>query len=501
MARQALAGWLDGRKRRTRVVMIMLAGVVAALGQAPFSQPALSLIGFALGFRFFMAAHHPWRALRFGMAFGTGYFLVSLHWIVEPFLVDIARHGWMAPFALIFMSVGLSLFWGVAFGLARWLNKGCWPLIITLTLAELVRAYLFTGFPWALPAYAFVDGLAGQLVAHIGSHGLNLVFFAMACALSLLLKRGAMPLAGFAAALAAITVLGGWALPAPSPVADTRPVVRLVQPNAPQHQKWDPEHIPRFFRRAIDYTSAGARPDLIIWPETSVPTPLNYADEGLKIMSRAAGTTPILAGIQRLDGLLLFNSAILIGPDGAVEQVYDKHHLVPFGEYLPFATLMSQMGLKGLAAEDGSGYAAGPGPRLMDLGALGKALPLICYEAVFPQDVAAAPQRPDILLQITNDAWFGQFSGPFQHLVQARMRSIEQGLVMIRSANTGVSAVIDDKGRILAQLRLGEAGYLDARVPVSGAPTLYSRTGDLPLVLLLGAVLAGLAASRAIKSN
>lgn len=494
------ARWIEARGRTTRFLTIAAMGGVAALGQAPFSQPALALLGLALGFRLFANAQTPWRALRFGLAFGTGYFLVALHWIVEPFLVDIVRHGWMAPFALLFISAGLSLFWAAAFGLARWIGAGRAGLVLALTGAELLRAYLFTGFPWAMPSYAWVDGLAGQGAAWIGSHGLNLMMFAAAALLSLALRRGALPLGGFVVALAVLTVIGDWSLPA-GKVAGDRPLVRLVQPNAPQHQKWEPEHIPTFFNRAIRSTLTGGRADLIIWPETSIPVPLNHAEETLSVVSEAAGQVPVLAGLQRLDGMLLFNSAILISETGEVAQVYDKHHLVPFGEYLPFGSVLSRFGLKGLAAEDGNGYAAGPGPRLMDLGVLGKALPLICYEAVFPQDVAAAPERPDLLVQITNDAWFGRFSGPFQHMEQARMRSIEQGLPMLRAANTGISAVIDGKGRVMAQLGLGEAGHVDSRVPAADAPTLYGRTGDLPIVFLLGLALAGLTLRRVIKTD
>lgn len=481
--------------------MIALIGAVAALGQAPFDQPVLALIGLALGFRVFAKAQAPWRAFRFGMAFGTGYFLVALHWIVEPFLVDIVRHGWMAPFALIFISVGLALFWGGAFGLARWMSGSRWPLVVTLTGAEVARAYVFTGFPWAMPAYSWVDGLAGQLAAIVGSHGVNLLVFAAACALSLLLRPGGRSLALFIVSLAVVSVLGNWSPMQADPVPETRPLVRLVQPNAPQHQKWDPDYIPQFFNRALEYTSKEGRPDLIIWPETSIPVPLNYAENAIATVSGAAGGVPVLAGVQRLDGLLLFNSAIMISEQGRVDQIYDKHHLVPFGEYLPFASLASKLGLKGLAAEDGSGYAAGPGPRLLDLGRLGMALPLICYEAVFPQDVAGSPARPDLLVQITNDAWFGQFSGPFQHLAQARMRAIEQGLPMLRSANTGVSAVIDAKGRVLAKLELGKAGFVDARVPMAGPLTPYARTGDLPLVIVLILAVVALSIRRVVKPN
>ena len=154
-----------------------------------------------------------------------------------------------------------------------------------------------------------------------------------------------------------------------------------------------------------------------------------------------------------------------------------------FGEYVPFGDFMARFGIHGFASQAGAGYAAGPGARLMEL-PIGSALPLICYEAVFPQDVNAAAARPDMLVQITNDAWFGTRSGPYQHLVQARMRALEQGLPMIRAANTGVSAMIAPDGQLLDQLPLGQAGYIDAALPMPLPPTLYSRTGDWPVFLL-----------------
>ena len=180
---------------------------------------------------------------------------------------------------------------------------------------------------------------------------------------------------------------------------------------------------------------------------------------------------------------------VVLGPEGGVEQVYDKHHLVPFGEYIPLARLFNRIGVFGLAQRVPEGYSPGPGPKLLDFGPLGRALPLICYEAVFAHDVNAAPARPDFLIQITNDAWFGNGAGPRQHLAQARMRAIEQGLPLARAANTGISAMIDPHGRVLAALALNEAGFIDAALPLPLPPTPYSRTGDLPLALFLLAAL------------
>jgi apolipoprotein N-acyltransferase len=198
----------------------------------------------------------------------------------------------------------------------------------------------------------------------------------------------------------------------------------------------------------------------------------------------------VVLGIRRFEGRRIFNSLAVIEPGGVVREVYDKHHLVPFGEFMPFGDFLATIGIYGLASNEGQGYSAGPGARLIDLGPLGRALPLICYEGVFARDLRAAPGRANVIVLITNDAWFGRISGPYQHLAQARLRSAEMGLPMIRVANTGVSAMIDATGRITEAIALGEAGWRDAALPPPLPETLYARLGDGPMLLIYGALLA-----------
>lgn len=475
-------------------------GGVAALGHAPFNLWPLALLGFAGLFGFYRATATPARAFWIGWAGGTGYFAVALHWIVEPFFVDIARHGWMAPFALIFLAGGLALFWGGGFALARRLDRrlagGALAWVVCLTLTEMARAHLFTGFPWALAGYVWAASPAAIHAALIGPYGLSAAALAAGVALWLLLspRHRRRALAGLA--LGGLAIAAGWGLGRPIPPALDAPVIRLVQPNAPQRQKWDPAHIRTFFDRQLGFTAAPARttpPDLTIWPETAIPWFLDNAGEALGMISDMAGDRPVVLGLRRLDGARLLNSLVVLAPDGNIHATYDKHHLVPFGEYMPLGNLAARAGLTGFANDQGFGYSPGPGPRLVDLPGIGRALPLICYEAVFPHDVAGAPARPRLLMQITNDAWFGRFSGPFQHLQQAQMRAIEQGLPMARVANTGVSAMIGPRGHISAQIALGEAGFTDAALPPALLPTPYARTGDVPLALLLALTLALLA--------
>ncbi|HCQ58408.1 MAG TPA: apolipoprotein N-acyltransferase, partial [Sulfitobacter sp.] len=224
--------------------------------------------------------------------------------------------------------------------------------------------------------------------------------------------------------------------------------------------------------------------DLIVWPETAVPVMLERAASTLEVISDAAGSVPVVVGLQRRDEMRLYNTLALVEAGGSVAAVYDKHHLVPFGEYMPYGDHLVQFGIHGMAAKNGQGFSSGPGAQVIEMGALGRALPLICYEGVFPQDLRAAPGRADFILLITNDAWFGKFSGPYQHLAQARLRSAEFGLPMVRVANTGVSAMIDATGRVTESLPLGEAGWRDAALPPPLPPTVYARLGDAPMLVI-----------------
>lgn len=487
----ALMDQVAGRSGRWRLLVLGALGAMAALGQAPVGAWPLSVLGFALAYGLFRRAAGGRQAAGIGWAFGTGYFLVSLNWIIEPFLVDVARHGWMAPFALLGLSGGLALFWALALGLGRAMGGGALGFVGGLGLIELARGYVLTGFPWAQPGHVLIDTPLLHWASYLGSLGLTALVLLAAVALW----------AAMTGARRALLALGAMAILWPvgallTPEAGAAPeaaTVRLIQPNAPQHEKWDPDKIQGFFDRQLAFSAAGERPDLIVWPETAVPVMLERAASTLEVISEAAGGVPVVVGLQRRDEMRLYNTLALVEAGGSVAAVYDKHHLVPFGEYMPYGDHLAQFGIHGMAAKNGQGFSSGPGAQVIEMGALGRALPLICYEGVFAQDLRAAPGRADFILLITNDAWFGKFSGPYQHLAQARLRSAEFGLPMVRVANTGVSAMIDATGRITAALPLGAAGWRDAALPPPLPPTLYARLGDSPM---LGVFLVFLALSR-----
>ena len=501
MTRRGPTGWLSTRFGRwaatwpgARLATLAFgAGALAGLGHAPLYLWPLTLLGFAALIRLVAEPKAP--AGWLGLLGGAGYGAVVLSWIVEPFLIDPETYGWMAPFALIFMALGLGAFWGAAARLARALplRSPAYGFALTLTFVEFLRGHILTGFPWGMPGHVWISTPIAQLGAYVGPTGLTLGLLLAAAALSRLDWRPAL---AAAVALAAAWTQGAWTLSQPLPEGPGA-TLRLVQPNAEQALKWDPELARRFLDRLLDATAAApagpAAPDLVLWPETALPYLFEYHPELAPMIAEAAQGATVALGVQRAEEGRYWNSLAVIEPDGTVRQTYDKHHLVPFGEYMPLGDLAYEwFGLSAFAAQHGAGYTAGVGPKLLNFGpVLGRALPLICYEAVFPQDVNAAPERPDWLLQITNDAWFGTLSGPFQHADQARMRAIEQGLPLIRVANTGVTAVYDALGREVAALPFGTQGHLDTALPAALGPTWFSRFGTWPvLVLLAGLALA-----------
>jgi apolipoprotein N-acyltransferase len=469
--------------RWARFLLLVLGGGCAGLGQAPQDLWFLTILTLAGLFLVLDAA--PRRAAFQVWSFGLGYFAVSLRWIVEPFFVDAATTGWMAPFAIALMAAGAALFWGgFTYVVARVKPGSTGALVLALCWAEFARAHVFTGFPWALLGHIWVPTPLAQMAAVGGPHLLTLFMLGAGWAVYALF--GHARIAG-GVILLALVGLGAWAVPPPIELADAdAPTVRLVQPNAPQDQKWDPAYRDVFLTRMITMTGQGVRPDLVVWPETAVPYLLNYAYSDFELMADAARGAPLVFGVQRRDeNNHYFNSLVVMGPGGALRSTYDKRHLVPFGEYIPGGDLLGRFGIHGLATSDGAGFAAGTVPPRIHLPGIGDAIPMICYEGIFAEEIGDQGARPRLLLLITNDAWFGAAAGPYQHLAQARLRAIEQGLPMVRVANTGVSAMIDARGRIVAALPLNTQGAIDVALPEALTATSYTRFGDWLLIGIL----------------
>ena len=463
-------------------VLLALAGLGAGLGQSPWGLWYLALPSYALGLWLLARATRPALA---GWWMGAAHFALTLHWITDPFFVDAAATGWLAPVALLSLAGGMAIFWGAAGWAGRRLGGGALGIALALAAAELTRAYIFTGFPWALPGHILIPSPALPSAAVFGAHGLGLCVLLGA---GLVAARKTVP-AAFGLALWALP-FGVAAVLSPAPKAGPdAPVVRLVQPNAPQHQKWDPDWIGVFFRRGLAATAApitGPEPALTVWPETSLPELLRYSEDVRRMIATATGGTPILIGVQRYgeDGAPRNSAALLTGPEGEVVQVQDKHRLVPFGEYMPLPAVAEALGLGPLASQLAGRYAPGDGPALIEVPGIGPVLSMICYEAIFPQDIRRVA-RPVAILHLTNDAWFGTFAGPRQHLALARLRAAESGLPLLRAANTGISAAIDARGTVLAALGLSQTGHLDVALPPALRPTLYTMTGDWAALLLI----------------
>jgi apolipoprotein N-acyltransferase len=488
--------------RRHPLLSACVLGAIAALALPPLSLwPCL--LAFAGLLHLLRIAPGPWRAALLGWCFGLGHFLVGLYWITIAFFTDAERFGLLAVPAVVLLCAGMALYPALAAGftaLRRWRSPTAAALALALawTAAELLRGHLFGGFPWNLIGYAFAGSDAMmQFAAVAGVWGLSLLAVLIGALPAALLEPGGRtrwwPVA--AAGLLLLLLWSGGALrladagtpPAPGPL------LRLVQGNVSQHHKWQPELRAQWFRRYLELTAEaedGVR--AVIWPESAAPYPLDQEPEARRLIGQVVPPGGLLlTGGERFDFASdpprAWNSLFVLDPSGTIVARYDKRDLVPFGEFLPLRGVLGRLGLKKLTG--GSiDFQSGPGRRTIALPGLPPFSPLICYEAIFPGAVVDRSARPAWLLNITNDAWFGRSSGPYQHLAMARLRAVEEGLPLVRSANTGISAVVDPWGRVTARLDLGVTGVLDAPLPASlAAPPPFARFG-LGVVVALACV-------------
>lgn len=475
-----------------------LAGALAALAMPPLYWLPLAVLGVVAFVWLWQTAPAPRSAWLRGWAWGTGHFAVGSYWIIEAFFVPPADFKLLGPPIVAGLAVLLGFYPGLAAGVARRVVER-WPalngryrrlivLAIAWAAAEWLRGHLFTGYSWNPlgHVWAFATPLL-QGAALFGIYGLGALTFLVLAA----------PTAGWRASLAALLAVGAagfvgeWSMAA---IPGDGPLVRVVQPNVPQAEKWLPENRSRQLTRLVELSRQPGfeRLAAVIWPETAPPFIVEPGSPALEVMARAAPSGGYLltgaarSGARPQDGV--WNSLLVIDGAGSVLAHYDKVHLVPLGEYIPFHRQLAPV-----AGFIGRGSFEEGGERLtISLPGLSSFSPVICYEVIFPAAVTGPGARPRWLLNITNDAWFGLSTGPYQHLVSARLRAVEEGLPMIRAANTGISAVIDSYGRVQASLRMQQEGIIDHQIPPAREATPYSRWGDwtlLALVVLLGVVL------------
>lgn len=498
-----ISGW-------RRYALAFFLGVCATATLPPVDLTPLLLIVFPGLLWLDEGSPDAWASFRLGYVFGFGYFLSGLYWIAAALFVDIASFWWLVPFAAAGLPAAFAFYIGFALsatslavrhlrlpGTAR-----VFAFAIAWTLAEWARGHAFTGLPWNLIGYAWSGGFPGailmlQSVAWIGIYGLSFLTVLAASLPSLLgatsltplpRVRRLLPVAG-GALLVLVPGLGGAIRLAATPTADTGIWLRVVQPSIPQTIKWDPSAAQRNFRLLLDLSNAPANRAIaaVVWPEAATPFLLERdAYHGREIGSVAASRGYVITGAIRADPTTgpiaqIWNSLEALNGDGEIAARYDKAHLVPFGEYVPLRGILPVQKITPGTLD----YSAGPGPRTIRLGGVPPFAAMICYEVIFPGAIVDEHDRPAWMLNLTNDAWYGRSSGPYQHFAIARTRAVEEALPLVRVANNGVSGVVDALGRVVARIDLDTVGYADLPLPAAHSTTPYARWGDAPLVGLL----------------
>jgi apolipoprotein N-acyltransferase len=499
--RRRLAG-LDGWRRWVAFAAL---GIMAALALPPLYLLPLLIPAFGGLLWAVEDSSGPGRAFADGWWFGFGFSAAGLYWVGFSFFVDAAQYGWMAPFAIAGMAAGMALFPALAALSSRWVFAAA-PIsalgrvlvfAALWTAAEWLRGWALTGFPWNLigTVWTASDAIM-QMAAVTGVYGLSLLAVIAASMPAGLAGRWRTVAVTFAV-VGAIWAAGAVRLSQASGEIVPGVRLRLVQPNIPQALKWKSDlrrgHVLKQVAMSRAPAVQGPPPTHVIWAETAVPYIIDQTPELAKTLSLAAPPGGLLiVGAPRATPpgrkpSRLWNSLLALDSQGRITATYDKFHLVPFGEYVPLRGLLPVNKLTAGRRD----FSPGPGNRTLKLDGLPPVSPLICYEVIFPGRVAAL-DRPAWLLNLTNDGWFGQTSGPYQHFAAARLRAVEEGLPLVRVANTGISGVIDGYGRTIRSLGLGREGILDSDLPAAlSARTPFSLLGDwmtgFILVLVLGA--------------
>ena len=522
---EKFALWIADRSGWQSACILVLAGVLAGFALPPFELFLLLFLAFPIlvwsldGLADAPAASRGlhWQAALQGWYFGFGYFLSSLYWMANAFYVDAEVFGWIAPFAIIGLSAFLAIFPALSTGIARRFWNGTYGRIVVLaicfTVVEWLRGHILTGFPWNTVGQSavFSDAFM-QLAALFGMYGMTFFVILVTSALAAFDPRtpherpagaSATWRAPQAVFLALLVCLGAGVLRIS--LADSTPVegvtLRLVQPNIPQTEKWLPAKRTSILGTYLRMSFADIEPQgdapftHLVWPESALPFNLDREPEVSQILARhMPKDAHIIFGATRSElftkkdgerAWRYFNSLRVLNDKGRFVATYDKSHLVPFGEYLP-AFLRPVLKAVGLTQIAGHGlFTKGPGNVSLKIAGAPAFSPLICYEIIFPGEVVDGDDRPEWIVTVTNDGWFGMSAGPYQHFAQARFRAVEEGLPVIRAANTGVSGIINAQGEVLQKIDLGVTGVIDAPLPPAQSPTVYALLGDLPLFFLM----------------
>jgi apolipoprotein N-acyltransferase len=505
----ALSGWRAG-------LAAFVLGAFSALAMAPFyifPILILTLSGSVWLLDGAVRQRRPLRAAAWrGWAFGFGYCAFGFYWIGYSFLVQPEAHLWLLPFAAATFPGGLALFFAAAFALSAWFWRCDWRRVVifafALSATEWLRGNIFTGLPWNLFGYTWgVSVETMQFASIAGVYGLTLAtLIAFAAPAALVRANGAVQpralLAWGAIALPVLLFSFGWLRVPSQPQADIAGIaLRVVQPDVPQTEKWKSELAQRNWQRLIEPLALNGQAPYThaVWPEAAPPFILSEHVDAMRMIGIALprGAVLMTGSVfrERRDGdTQFFNGFHAVNDQGSVIATYAKSHLVPFGEYLPFGSLLESLGITKITGGKG-GYTSGPGVRSLTLppsflrGARKTTFgPLICYEIVFPGNVVEPGNRPDWLVNLTDDSWFGPSTGPYQHLGISRMRAVEEGLSVVRAANTGISAIIDPYGRVVASLPLGTQGVIDGGVPTPLHPTGYARWGNVLYAFAMAAM-------------
>jgi apolipoprotein N-acyltransferase len=488
-----LSGWRP-------LVLSFFLGCLTSLAMPPLGLAFVYLVTFPTFIWLSEGGRRTRDPFLIGFIFGMGFFLSTLYWICLAIFFDFARWWWLLPLPTLLLPVTLSLSPGIATLLAKHLSikspsSYSVLLIACLSLGDYLRGMLFTGFPWAVPGYTWMETLpVAQSLSWAGIYGLSLLTLCWA-AIPAFLAEGRKTLA-LASTLSFLLCLswGAYRLYSHDTEFHEKTVLRLVQTNIPQGEKWDRSMRDRNFLKYVSLSQEPAKTSApithLIWPETALtfdweqsPLARRYLADMIK------DGQLLLSGQLRIEGtgpedVVVRNSLVVVDHTATLLGRFDKTHLLPFGEYTPFKGWIAWSGV-GSSVAGVKDFTPGTGPYTVRIGDYPAFSPLICYEVAFPGEVTDPHHRPDWLLNVGNDAWFGRSIGPYQHLTTAQARAVEQGLPMVRANGTGISAVIDSYGRILATTDLGVAANLDIHLPKPLPATVYSRWSDGIFFLLL----------------